>query len=68
MTCDPIMNSAATENNPVRGCISIEKHVPLLHNPVRGCTSQHDGAPGHKVEHLRRSVTVGKRVLLICKP
>jgi hypothetical protein len=45
------VNSAATENNP-----------------VRGCTSQHAGASGHRVEHLRRSVTVGNRVLLICKP
>jgi hypothetical protein len=29
MTSDPTVNSASTENNPVRGCISIEKHVPL---------------------------------------
>jgi hypothetical protein len=32
--------SAATENNPVRGCISIEKRATIPHNPVRGCTSQ----------------------------
>jgi hypothetical protein len=34
-----IVNSSAQGNNPVRGCISIEKHVPLHHNPVRGCIS-----------------------------